>query len=110
MFIPPQELPKQGALYVWGFADGANQLGWYDAVHTYLNIYNESKTEAAEVIFFTSPASGEHRETLKPWTRKSINLGNLVRSAGHNGGFTTIVKCKSINLVSGVSVFPEYKD
>lgn len=107
MYVSPQEMPKQKDLFVWVMPEGVNQLAvWPTGAHCWLNVHNENPTPV-KVIVFTSPSSGEHRMNLGGWQRKSLDVGSLVRNAGHAGGFSTVVKCKSDNIAMGVSIFED---
>ena len=104
MFVPPQKVGVIDGLHVWDFVEGFNQLAMFSEVHCWLNIYNESR-EAATVQVFTAPSSGIQTIQLAGWRRKSVNLGQLMKDKGIKEGFTTVVKSKSPNVVSGISIF-----
>lgn len=104
MFIPPQKMPKQGDDFVWEFVEGFNQLALYNECHTWLNLYNEG-TKDITVKWYTAPSIGEQKVKLGAWERKSIPLTEITKAKGIKDGFTTVVKCTSDALASGVSVF-----
>jgi len=104
MFIPPQKMPKQGDLFVWEFVEGFNQLALYTESHVWLNLYNESSADV-EVKWFTSPSIGEQTVKVGGYQRKSVAVGDITKAKGIKDGFTTVVKCKSESLASGISIF-----
>ena len=104
MFVPPQYVGKIDGYHVWDFAEGFNQLALFSEVHSWLNLYNESKKPAV-VQVFTAPSSGIQAYNLDGWQRKSIPIGKVLKDKGIKDGFTTVVKSKSKYIVSGISVF-----
>jgi len=104
MFIPPQAMPKQEGLYVWDFVEGFTALPQLRDVECWLNLYNESP-KPVDVHIYTSPPTGARTEKLDGWTRRSIPLHKVMSDCGVQGGFSTIVKSASPNIVSGITIF-----
>lgn len=46
---------------------------------------------------------------VKGWSRLDIPVGELAKAKGVKNGFTVVLKCKSNNISSGVTVWSKVK-
>jgi len=104
MFIPPQSMPKQGDKFVWNFVEGFNEMPGLSEIQCWLLLYNEDN-EPAEVEIYTAPSTGIIKQKLQGWERQALPFHQVTKDRGVTGGFTTVIKSKSPNIVSGISIY-----